>query len=199
MNSGTGKATGSVGQTSAKSSDARAVKSGMALRGALLELVGSTPFDQITIRDLCAKAGIHYATFFRHFQTKEDLLSLIAREEISQLNRLTLSVLAEQGYHAGFHTLCSYVDENRCLWATLLNGGAAAAMREEWLRQSTIAAQPRPRGESWLPTELGVLCAATLIAETLGWWLAQPKDAYGVDAVADILYRLVSSSVLTES
>ena len=36
--------------------------------------------------------------------------------------------------------LCAYIEANRALWSILLNGGAGAAMREEWLRQARIGA-----------------------------------------------------------
>lgn len=182
---------------SSTSKDARALRSGQALRDALLSLLLQKPFDQITIRDICAEAGVHYATFFRHHQTKEALLEEIATEQIKQLNKLTLAIRDAEDYEAGFRALCSYVDEHRSLWSTLLNGGAGGAMREEWVRQSRAVALKVPPVHSWMPAELGTICAATLIAETIAWWLAQPEGAYSVDEMAGILFRLLTSSLIT--
>lgn len=175
--------------SSSTSRDARALRSGQALRDALLALLERKPFDQITIRDICAEAGVHYATFFRHHSSKEGLLDDIAKDQIQQLNRLTLAIRGAEDYQAGFRALCAYVEEHRALWSTLLNGGAGAAMREEWLRQSRLVAASEAPVDSWLPKELGTICAATLIAETLAWWVAQPEVLYSVDEVAAILYR----------
>ena len=69
-------------------------------------------------------------------------------------------------------------------------------MREEWLRQSRKVAAAEAPINSWLPSELGTICAATLIAETLAWWVAQPEKAYSSEAVAKILHRLLSASIL---
>jgi len=182
---------------SSTSRDARARKSAAALRAALLDLLGRKPFDQITIRDICAEAGIHYATFFRHHQTKESLLDAIAAEQIRQLNELTIGVREADNYQAGLQALCEYVDEHRILWSILFNGGAGAAMREEWIEQSQKVAENEVPLNSWLPVELGTVCAATLIAETLAWWVAQPRNAYGSDEVANILTKLLSSSILS--
>ena len=181
---------------SSSSRDARAVRSGQALREALLALLARKPYDQITVRDICAEAGVHYATFFRHYQGREELLDAIARDRIAQLNAMTLAIRDSADYAAGFRALCAHVDENRALWKTLLNGGAGAAMREEWLRQSQIVAAQEPPISSWLPRELGTICAATLIAETLAWWLGQPEGAWPVERVAEILMRLLSFSVI---
>ena len=181
---------------SSRSKDLRAVRSGLALREALLALLLRKSFDQITVRDICAEAGVHYATFFRHHQTKEGLLDDIAKDEIRQLNQLTLAIRESDEYQAGFRALCQYVADHRALWATLLNGGAGSAMREEWLRQSQQVAAREGSVNSWLPQELGTICAATLIAETLAWWVAQPEEAYGVEEIAGILYRMLVTSII---
>jgi AcrR family transcriptional regulator len=181
--------------SSSSSKDARAVRSAQSLRDAMLALLLRKPFDQITIRDICADAEVHYATFFRHYQTKEELLNAIAQDQIRQLNKLTLAIRENEDYAAGFKALCAYVAEHRSLWSTLLNGGAGATMREEWLRQSQMVAAAVPPVTTWLPHELGTICAASLIAETIAWWLNQPEDAYSVDEVATILQRLLMSSI----
>jgi AcrR family transcriptional regulator len=181
---------------SSRSQDLRAVRSGQALRESLLVLLPLKPFEQITIRDICAEAGVHYATFFRHHQTKEGLLDDIAKEQIRQLNALSLAIRDTDDYQAGFMALCQYVADHRSLWAILLNGGAGSAMREEWLRQSQQLAAKEPPVNSWLPVELGTICAATLIAETMSWWVAQPDGTHSVDEIARILYRLLVTSVI---
>lgn len=182
--------------SSSRSKDARALRSGQALQEALLALLLRKSFDQITIRDICAEAGVHYATFFRHHQTKEGLLDAIAKDEIRRLNDLTLAIRAADDYAAGFKALCAYIDEHRALWSNLLNGGAGAAMREEWLRVSQEVAVTEHPSNSWLPNQLGAICAATLIAETVAWWVGQPQEAYSVDEVAKILYRLLTTLIM---
>jgi AcrR family transcriptional regulator len=181
---------------SSRSTHARALRSGKALQDAMLALLQRKPFDQISVRDICAEAKVHYATFFRHHETKEALLNAIAKGEIAHLNQLTLSIRDAESYEAGFEALCAYVADHRTLWAILLNGGAGSAMREEWLRVSMVVAKGEQPINAWLPTELGTICAATLIAETLAWWVGQPEEAYSVSEIAKILYRLLSTSIM---
>ena len=177
--------------------DARAVRSSAALRDALLRLLDGKSFDQITVRDICAEAGVHYATFFRHHVGKEALLDHVAAEQISTLVELTLPFHEPMHEGRGFHMLCEYVEEHRGLWSTLLNGGARAAMREEWLRRARIVSEGREPVGSWLPKELGTICSVALIIETVSWWLEQPQSEWSVDQVSAILQRVVVSSVLT--
>ncbi|WP_285022107.1 TetR/AcrR family transcriptional regulator [Novosphingobium sp. fls2-241-R2A-195] len=181
---------------SSRSTHARAVRSGKALQEAMLALLQRKPFDQISVREICSEAKVHYATFFRHHETKEALLNAIAKDQIAHLNQLTLSIRDAESYEAGFEALCAYVADHRGLWAILLNGGAGGAMREEWLRVSMVVAKEEKPINAWLPTQLGTICAASLIAETLAWWVGQPEEAYSVSEIAGILYRLLSTSIM---
>lgn len=177
--------------------DARAARSGAALREALLRLLEHKPFDQITVRDICAEARVHYATFFRHYTGKERLLEGIAAQQIATIVDLTLPIKDTAGDASAFGALCDYVAEHRALWSILLNGGAGPAMRQEWLGRARLVAESRAPVASWLPKELGTICSTSLIAETIAWWLAQSADAYRADQVAAILDRLVTTSTMT--
>jgi AcrR family transcriptional regulator len=176
--------------------DARAARSSAALRDALLALLERKSFEQITVRDICGEANVHYATFFRHHPSKEALLNHIAEEQIGTLVDLTLPIKDSVDYRTAFGALCTYVDEHRMLWSILLNGGAGPAMRDEWLRRARIVSEAREAEATWLPKELGTICSTSLIAETVSWWLAQPREAWSAEEIATILDRLVTSSTM---
>jgi AcrR family transcriptional regulator len=176
--------------------DARAVRSSAALREALLRLLGHKPFEQITVRDICAESGVHYATFFRHHASKEALLDDLAADQIATSVELTLPIRDAGDDRGSLLALCAYIDERRALWSVLLNGGAGAAMRAEWLRAARIVAETREPVGSWLPKELGTICSTSLIVETVAWWLTQPAGAYSAEQVAETLNRLIMTSVM---
>jgi AcrR family transcriptional regulator len=173
------------------SADPRAVKSGQALRAALLALLDRKPFAQITVREIAAEAGVHYATFFRHHPTKESLLDEVAADQIDRLVALTLPVLDAVDWKASFLALAEYVQQHRELWTILLTGGAAGAMRAELLRVSLEVARERGQELGWVPQELAVICTVSLIVEIVSWWLRQPEGALSVPQAAELLYRLV--------
>ena len=173
--------------------DARAVRSAQALQTALLALIERKPLEQISIREIVAEAGVHYATFFRHHPTKEALLDHLAAAQIRRLVALTLPVLDRADSHAAVLILCTYVNDHRTLWTSLLTGGAAGAMRQELLRVSREIAVERAPTDSWLPVDLGVNCSVSLIFETLAWWLSQPSGSIPIEQVARTLDRLLGS------
>src|SRR5690606_8197096 len=88
-------------------SDARQVRSRNALTGALLELLEERPFDQLTIREITARAGTGYATFFRHYPTKDALLSDVASEEIAELLARAVPILSAIDSYESTLALCS--------------------------------------------------------------------------------------------
>lgn len=170
--------------------DARARRTDQALRAALLGLLEDKALEQITIREIAAVAGIHYATFFRHHPTKEALLEDIAADQIARLVELTVPILDRMDSRAALDALCRHVNEHRPLWAALLAGGAAGAMREELLRQARAVAVERIASDSWIPVDLAVVCTVGVIVETLAWWLKQDAPM-PVEEIAEILDRLI--------
>jgi len=171
-------------------SDARQVRSRQALTGALLELLEERPFDQLTIREITARAGTGYATFFRHYPTKESLLGDVASEEIAGLLAMATPILFDANSYQSALALCGYVAEHRKLWFALLTGGAAGIVREEFIRQAREVARQTTILVDWLPADLGVVHGSGATIDILAWWLAQDED-FPPSQIADILNRLV--------
>ena len=124
-------------------SDARQVRSRKALSDALLALLEEKPFDQLTIREISARAGIGYATFFRHYPDKESLLSDVASEEITDLLARASPLLLGIDSLEPAHALCTHVAEHRALWSALLTGGAAGTrIVEQRARRFAVGRYP---------------------------------------------------------
>jgi AcrR family transcriptional regulator len=170
--------------------DARQVRSRNALTRALLELLEEKPFDQLTIREISARAGTGYATFFRHYPTKDALLSDVASDEIADLLNRTMPALHDAKSYESTLQLCRHVGEHRNLWVALLTGGAAGILRQEFIRQARRLPRDHLAGKSWLPDDLGVVYGAGATIDLLAWWLGQ-QDFYSPEQIASILHRLV--------
>lgn len=52
----------------------RIVRTRKLLSTALFDLLESTPYEKISVMDICEKAMVHRATFYNHFEDKEHLL-----------------------------------------------------------------------------------------------------------------------------
>lgn len=175
--------------------DARVERTRAALRDALLALIEERAVEQITIRDISARAGAGYATFFRHYPSIVALLHDLAATEIAALLERALPILVAEDTRASCLTLCSYVDEHRQLWSALLTGGAAATLREEFLRQARGIAAGYQQPGAWLPPELAVVFGVSGVIELLTYWLQHPRD-FTLEQIAELLDRLVIAPVL---
>lgn len=159
-----------------KPDDARVERSIDALRSALLDLLKHKSFEQISIRNITDAAGLSYPTFFRRFHSKEELLKEIATDEVRKLLSLSNSALVKRNGQESGETLCQYVQEHRRLWNVLLTGGAAPAMRQEFMRIAGEIAHGQPRNNPWLPIDLAVPFVTSGIFEIIAWWMRQPKN-----------------------
>lgn len=65
--------------------DKRIVKSKKAMKDALLSLMQEKDFKEISISDIVRLADLNRGTFYKHYQFKEDLLSEIIDEVITDL------------------------------------------------------------------------------------------------------------------
>jgi AcrR family transcriptional regulator len=175
--------------------DARQVRSRKALTGAMLALLGEMPFDQMTIREITARAGTGYATFFRHYPDKEALLGDVASQEIASLIAMVLPLLSSASSAETSSALCRHVAEHRKLWFALLTGGAAGILRSEFIRQARDLAIGMTQRQSWLPADLAVVYATGSTVDLLAWWLAH-EEGQSADQIAAILDRLIIAPLM---
>lgn len=68
------------------------------LKEALIELCNEKVYYQITILDICNRAQLYRSTFYRYYETKDDLLREIEHEYIEDTRMITSSI---SGFHAG--------------------------------------------------------------------------------------------------
>ena len=169
-----------------------------ALCSALLSLLERRAFEHITVKEITAHANVGYATFFRQYKDKEELLHELTAQEIHKLLAMTLPVLYTVDSLASNQALCTYVFTHRKLWKTLLTGGASAILREEFLSQALQLAKDNPRTDVRLPDSLTVTFAVTSSLEILAWWLKQ-STPLTARQMAQIINQLVIAPIYPTS
>lgn len=175
--------------------DARVVRSRAKIRDAFLHLLETFPLNEITIREICAKASLNEVTFYRHYETKECLLEEIAADEVKQLVELTLPVFNAENTAAAAVTLCTYVDDHRKLWTTLFVGGAAESVRRTLMNLSREVSHAYIASEGWPPKDVAVAIFVASTVELLTWWLQQ-KDPAPIKDVAQIFEGFIVTPAL---
>ncbi len=84
-----------------KKADYRVVLTQKMFKAAFLKLLNDKPIQEITIRELCAEAGVNRGTFYSHYEDIYDLLHHIEDEMFEELKNTMASLpnlTAEQFY-----------------------------------------------------------------------------------------------------
>jgi AcrR family transcriptional regulator len=171
--------------------DARVVRTRAALRQAMAELAAELPLEAITVRAVAARAGVGYATFFRHYTDKEALLADLADELTRDFLQQVRPLLQQRDRLAAARQLCAFVEERLAIHQALIAGGAGETVRAEMLRQTmqTVAAA-RPRQAEGPLDDLVLFHVVSATLNLLAWWLGN-RDRVDADAMAEVIARTV--------
>ncbi len=66
------------------------------LRSGLLQLLGDTDFNKITIQEICNAAEINRSTFYRYYDNQMDLLKEIEKDFFSQMDNHLKSIITSE-------------------------------------------------------------------------------------------------------
>jgi AcrR family transcriptional regulator len=170
--------------------DVRVIRTREALREAMIELAAESPLDAITVRAITARAGVGYATFFRHYVDKEallaDVLDVLTTAYLEQAGPL----LAQHDRLGAARAMCAFVQDRLAIYKALIAGGAGETVRAGMVRQAmqTVGRSgfggPRPLDE----LSLFHLISASL--NLLAWWLSN-LDRVDAETMAQVLERTV--------
>ncbi len=161
--------------------DRRVKRTRSALAEALLELADERRFADVTIRELTERADVGYATFFRHYSSKEALLLDVLGGVVDDLADL-LQPAAEAGRleDAG-RQLFEYVAANALRLRVLFDAQRGSAFQHE-VRSAIEARVLASRSfipPDGVPRELAAHHLAVSSLAMVGWWLehGMPDDA----------------------
>jgi AcrR family transcriptional regulator len=176
--------------------DARVVRTREALRQAMVDLAAERPLEAITVRAIAARAGVGYATFFRHYPDKDALLADVADRLIREFLQRVAPLLTEHDRAAAARTMCDFVMEHLAIYQALLAGGSGETVRAEMLRQTlkTMAATRKRRPDGPFD-DLMLFHLVSAILNLLTWWLRH-LDEIDAETMAEIIERTVLTPVV---
>lgn len=175
--------------------DARVVRTRARLREALLELIGEQRLQDITVAEIAERAGVGYATFFRHYTDKTALWNEIADELTTEtIERMKPFAAAGDTSRMALE-FCTFVNDNRDILRKIYAQGAEGLVREELIkRSSALASDARSRRGYDLPLDLAFVHATNATLGIMVWWLDH-YDEVGLEQIAGILDQLVMQPV----
>lgn len=186
-----------------KTLDLRVQKTHTALLKALYDLLCEKSFDQITVTELCDRAMVRKATFYKHFGDKAELFSYMIhemQERALEEKKVQYDPAAPESYYLGvFRYFLEFLDSNQQFIRKILSSSARSNLIDLMSEQiefdlkqhfrDDIAAGGRFEGD---PEMLAALYTGAMVS-CGEWWITQPhrpdKEAV-IEQFSTLLVRL---------
>lgn len=108
--------------------DLRVRKTRRSLTEALIGLLGEKSYGGISVSEICSRAEVRRATFYKHFRDKDDLLVYIVKEQVRRFsfqNRVAFDPRHLGAYYTGlFESLLGFLEENAEVSRAVFGGAA---------------------------------------------------------------------------
>jgi len=181
-----------------KSKDRRVQRTRQLLRESLFTLIQERGFEKVSVQDIIDRANIGRATFYAHYDNKEDLLfSGFDTLRTSLRTRQRVALAGKDGgdgrLFAYSHDLLSHVYEHRHLFQAMVGESSGTATQKalhrlavSLVRDDLRAVQYR-LGDPTISNEAVVEFIAGGLFGLVMWWLSG-KTMLSIDEV-DSLFR----------
>ncbi len=183
-----------------KNEDRRVQRTQQLLRTALFGLIQEKGFEKVSVQDIIDRANVGRATFYAHFDNKEDLLLSgfdAFRESLRQRQREARSsptTLDEQAF-AFSRDMIAHVDEYRHLLKAMAGKRSGAAVQNvfrklvvDLVRDDLKAMVARNESRRAVNDAVVEFIAGGLIG-LLAWWL-ESRDRPSVEEMNALFRRL---------
>ena len=173
-----------------KKIDRRVLKTRQSLSAALIRLSLEMGYTAVTIRAITHCADVGYATFFRHFKSKDDLFLFVLRGELQGIYTLMSPQMTP--YEEAL-AMFRHIRQNHMVYRMMMS----ISRREKGLVtdvytiiNKVIYQRYIARDESAIPLEVAVNHMVTSIMELVHWWIRNEMQRTP-EEMATILSELV--------
>jgi AcrR family transcriptional regulator len=158
--------------------DPRVKRTRRLLRDALVSLMLEKDFASITIREITERAEVAYITFFRHFESLDQLLMEILDDGLGEL-QAHIETLAKQSETSALETegrlIFEYIEQKADLFRILFKSQSVTRVRKKVVRNIAAIFQKSclPLARSGNPMATAILSnhIATSLLALIEWWL----------------------------
>lgn len=172
--------------------DRRIRRTKRALAAALIELAAERAYEAITIREITERADVGYATFFRHFESKDELMLQIFQDMADDLEA-TAAKHGDNFFKNEGVLIFKHVQDNEVLYRTVLDSPPFARKLRAFFTAHIakhMEQQARTIPEPVLPLPVAANHVATSLLGLVEWWLGQGLSL-PVEQMAQIYDRLI--------
>ncbi len=169
-------------KASPKHMDPRVKRTRRLLRDALVRLILEKDYASISIKEITARAEVAYITFYRHYESRDQLLMEVLDEGLAEL-RVHIDRLAKQSDEVALETegrlIFEYIQQHADLFRILLKSQSVARIRSRVVRTIATTYQnscaPLERVGDRTTVSLATHHIATSLLSLIEWWLEHDR------------------------
>jgi len=165
-------------KTSPVKIDPRVRRTRRLLRDALVALILKKDFASITIKEITERAEVAYITFFRHYESLDQLLMEVLDEGLTEL-MTHIETLAKQSDTSALETegrlIFEYIEQKADLFRILFKSQSVTRVRKKVARNIAAIFQkscaPLARSDNQVTIAIMSNHIATSLLALIEWWL----------------------------
>lgn len=184
-----------------KKTDLRVYKTRRALTAALYDLLCEKSLDDITVTELCDRALVRKATFYKHFGDKNELLAYMIQElqrMAAEENSIGYDPAVPQSYFIGaFRYFMDFLESNERFVTSVLQSKASSGVLDILSEQIQLDIRRHLKAEpdSAVAESSAMLAAlyAGAIVSCGRWWITQktrPDKERVVEKFAEFVMKI---------
>ncbi len=185
-----------------KKEDLRIRRTHKLLCDAMFALLETQSFDEISVVNICDKAMVHRATFYKHFKDKYEFMEYVAKEKLRDFYKQS-KIYAdfsdkENLYRAMISNILEFIEENQQMLRIASNSSnnnffdsLHRIIYEELLDFLTASQE---KGETFkAPVDVFAMFLTGGLTSLIRWWLANDTNYTKEDIAKHIECMLLSS------
>jgi len=172
--------------------DRRIRRTRRALAAALISLTSECPYHSIKVRDITDQADVGYATFYRHYESKDNLMLAIFDEITAELET-SAGEPGEDYFKQEGKLLFEHVQKYQGLYRGILGSQEIAGKLKKVLARRVEDHLQRHGGDLddlAFPVEVAANHMVAALIGLIEWWL-EKEMPLPVDEMARIYERLI--------
>lgn len=194
-----------MSKRSERSSDPRVIRTRRALHKAILELVNLRSLDTLSVADVTEKAQVNRATFYSHYQSLDELLSVALQMELENLIETTAHLIPPStGFIESkpppeaivefFRTLEQRFNVYRHIFGPHGSAKVVHELRQRITEKIEEKLRPLPRDKSALPRAAHAHALTGLLLGLLTYWFSV-KPRPSAQRMSNWIWDLLTHSV----
>ncbi len=174
-----------------ESHDRRIKRTQQLLAKALIALTLEKGYEAVTIRDITECADVGYATFFRHYSSKDALLRDVSEVVLADLKTLLSDAHSDDVEAVGV-PLFRYVQEHANIIRVLLRSRGSSSLMQHIVEITSqdVLNENQPLEDSIVPTEIAAYHLVNSSISLIQWWLEHDMP-YTPERMGAIFHALI--------